>query len=267
MRQSFAPYGALVARDTTTAGASVPLRYGWTGREYDAETGWYYFRARYYAPQQRRFVQEDPIGDAGGPNLYAYVAGRVFDARDPSGLKVCDDWARCGSAGGPMAYHGESLAEIRAGGAIPGGMVGIGDDISDIFGDGPGYIPRQQARDRIAARANQGSDTPPAQANIAGKTPHYYGYTVTHSEELREAKAYSIDQEIVMFDVNGSRYIQRTIIQVAPVEDDGRYRPEWGPVPYEGYAYIGGYTGTKVKLDGKVWPKFEVGYFWGWTWK
>jgi RHS repeat-associated protein len=267
MRQSFAPYGALVARDTTTAGASVPLRYGWTGREYDAETGWYYFRARYYDPQQRRFVQEDPIGDAGGPNLYAYVAGRVFDARDPSGLKVCDDWARCGSAGGPMAYHGESLAEIRAGGAIPGGMVGIGDDISDIFGDGPGYIPRQQARDRIAARANQGSDTPPAQANIAGKTPHYYGYTVTHSEELREAKAYSIDQEIVMFDVNGSRYIQRTIIQVAPVEDDGRYRPEWGPVPYEGYAYIGGYTGTKVKLDGKVWPKFEVGYFWGWTWK
>ncbi|MBK9067356.1 MAG: hypothetical protein IPL76_10845 [Gemmatimonadetes bacterium] len=36
----------------------MTLRYRWTGREWDAETGWYFHRARYYDPGQRRFVQE-----------------------------------------------------------------------------------------------------------------------------------------------------------------------------------------------------------------
>ena len=42
-------------------------------------------RARYYDPGERRFTQEDPIGYAGGVNLYAYVDGQVTEARDPSG--------------------------------------------------------------------------------------------------------------------------------------------------------------------------------------
>ncbi|MBK6423796.1 MAG: RHS repeat-associated core domain-containing protein [Gemmatimonadetes bacterium] len=64
----------------------MTLRYRWTGREWDAETGWYFHRARYYDPGQRRFVQEDPAGVAGGENLYAYVGGRPLVAADPSGL-------------------------------------------------------------------------------------------------------------------------------------------------------------------------------------
>jgi RHS repeat-associated protein len=102
MRQSFAAYGSLLQRDTSMVGAAVPLRYGWTGREYDAETGWYYFRARYYDPAARRFVQADPAGAAGGDNLYAYVDGQVFNATDPSGMYMMkenpgDDWGGGGS--------------------------------------------------------------------------------------------------------------------------------------------------------------------------
>ncbi len=88
MSQRFGPYGNVVARDTNTAVAlGFTLRYGWTGRENDPETGWYYFRARYYAPGQRRFAQEDPLGDAGGGNVYAYAGGGPLEARDPSGTR------------------------------------------------------------------------------------------------------------------------------------------------------------------------------------
>jgi RHS repeat-associated protein len=74
------------------------LRYRWTGREYDVETGFYFHRSRYYSPAARRFVQEDPIGNEGSTNLYAYVDGEVLEATDPSGLfKKCP---RCGGGGG-----------------------------------------------------------------------------------------------------------------------------------------------------------------------
>ncbi len=87
----YGPYGALLA-DTAAAsgGPSGELRYRWTGREYDSETGWYFHRARYYSPAIRRFVQEDPIGYAGGANLYTYVGGRVLGSRDPFGLLMTD---------------------------------------------------------------------------------------------------------------------------------------------------------------------------------
>jgi RHS repeat-associated protein len=77
------PYGALI----DSAGSVLGLRYRWTGREWDAETGFYFHRARYYDPGAKRFVSEDPIGYAGGENLYAYAGGAVLETRDPSGLR------------------------------------------------------------------------------------------------------------------------------------------------------------------------------------
>ncbi|MBK9065288.1 MAG: RHS repeat-associated core domain-containing protein [Gemmatimonadetes bacterium] len=85
------------------AGSGVTLRYRWTGREWDAETGWYFHRARYYDPGQRRFVQEDPAGVAGGENLYAYVGGRPLVARDPTGL--APDWEHFRSIAPPECCH------------------------------------------------------------------------------------------------------------------------------------------------------------------
>jgi len=37
-----------------------------TAREYDSETGLYYYRARYYDPKAGRFITRDPISFAGG---------------------------------------------------------------------------------------------------------------------------------------------------------------------------------------------------------
>lgn len=53
----------------TTATGTNGNRFRYTGREWDQETGLYYYRARYYAPELGRFITEDPMGAGGGINL------------------------------------------------------------------------------------------------------------------------------------------------------------------------------------------------------
>ena len=48
---------------STTEAVPQPLRYG--ARIYDAATGLQNHRARWYDPEMRRFVSQDPIGLAG----------------------------------------------------------------------------------------------------------------------------------------------------------------------------------------------------------
>ena len=52
-------------------------------------SGLYYRRNRSYDPQSGRFTQEDPLGLAGGINLYGYAAGDPVNFSDPFGLAVC----------------------------------------------------------------------------------------------------------------------------------------------------------------------------------
>ncbi|WP_442890275.1 RHS repeat-associated core domain-containing protein [Chitinimonas sp. JJ19] len=62
-----------------------PLRF--QGQYFDAETGLHYNRFRYYDPDVGRFVSNDPIGLAGGVNLYQY-APNPLTWIDPLGLTV-----------------------------------------------------------------------------------------------------------------------------------------------------------------------------------
>ncbi len=68
----------------STGTLSNPFRY--TGREFDSETGAYYYRARYYEPSNGRFMSEDPTNFAGGINFYAYVGNSPLVWTDPQGL-------------------------------------------------------------------------------------------------------------------------------------------------------------------------------------
>ena len=66
----------------------VDQPYTYTGREWDKETGLYYYRARYYDPLTGRFMQKDPIGfSAGDVNLYRYVGNNPVNFLDPFGLE------------------------------------------------------------------------------------------------------------------------------------------------------------------------------------
>ena len=71
----------------TTASGSVSQLFAFTAREYDSETGMYFYRARYYDPKADRFITKDPISFAGGDvNLYNYVWNNPVKWIDPLGL-------------------------------------------------------------------------------------------------------------------------------------------------------------------------------------
>jgi RHS repeat-associated protein len=96
--------GSAVERYTYTAYGKCEIRlsnfsldgdqisnYAWTsrytGREFDTETGLYYYRARYYSADMATFVGRDPTGyDAGDMNLYRYCGSDPLAMIDPNGL-------------------------------------------------------------------------------------------------------------------------------------------------------------------------------------
>lgn len=59
-----------------------------TGREYDAETGYYYFRARTQHPAIGRFMQKDPLMYIDGMNDYNYVKNSSIIFYDKLGQQV-----------------------------------------------------------------------------------------------------------------------------------------------------------------------------------
>jgi RHS repeat-associated protein len=67
------------------ASGPASTRYTYTGRELDADNGLMFYRARWYQPEEGRFASEDPIGFAGGLNLFTYVGNSVPNRIDPRG--------------------------------------------------------------------------------------------------------------------------------------------------------------------------------------
>ncbi|ECV8579094.1 type IV secretion protein Rhs [Salmonella enterica subsp. enterica serovar Typhimurium] len=77
------------AADISNSGAYFhqPLRL--PGQYFDDETGLHYNLFRYYAPECGRFVSQDPIGLAGGLNLYQYAPNPIRWI-DPLGLAILE---------------------------------------------------------------------------------------------------------------------------------------------------------------------------------
>jgi RHS repeat-associated protein len=115
---TYEPFGK-----ATASGASSTNTSKYTARE-DDQTGLYYYRARYYSPRLQRFISEDPIGIAGGINLYAYVGNNPVSYSDPFGLKEKDNpfWDPYGLFSGPTA--------CKWLGRIGSACAGFGDTVS-----------------------------------------------------------------------------------------------------------------------------------------
>ena len=81
-----------VTRETRNRSLTGPI--GWMGTLIDGMrdlSGQMYMRNRYYDPRSGRFTQEDPIGLAGGLNVYGFGNGDPVTYSDPYGLSAEGD--------------------------------------------------------------------------------------------------------------------------------------------------------------------------------
>ncbi len=127
------------ANGNTLAQSAVGNRIGWQGREYSWKTGLYYFRARWYDPITGRWLSPDPIGIAGGLNMYVFAVNNPVNFTDPYGLfwedlnlygsmsdMATSGWNRGGFWGGVQGnfYSGMSALLDTIGGADVGDIAG-----------------------------------------------------------------------------------------------------------------------------------------------
>jgi RHS repeat-associated protein len=100
---------------TDTHGFSNLDRARWKGALWTSSAGGdlYYMRSRWYEPYSGRFLSEDPLGLAGGLNLYAYAGDDPVNGADPTGLQDCEDGPKSSAHPLPcMLVQGYSEEEL-----------------------------------------------------------------------------------------------------------------------------------------------------------
>jgi len=80
-----------------------------TGREFDAATGLYYYRLRTYDPQAGRFLSEDPLPAA---NPYPYVSNNPVSLTDPSGAQDAAEYAESSAQDTALLARGEANVDV-----------------------------------------------------------------------------------------------------------------------------------------------------------
>jgi RHS repeat-associated protein len=99
---AFSGWGRAFEADTNR----ITCNFRFPGQYEDKESGLHYNRHRYYDPDTGKYISPDPIGTAGGLNLYAYGTNPVH-CWDPFGL--------CNEAKGPTRKQREQIEDLRAG--------------------------------------------------------------------------------------------------------------------------------------------------------
>ncbi len=143
----------LLSKQTAEAGNVPPLcPYVFTGQRLDLESKLYYYKARHYNPSLGRFVQRDPIGYAGGMNLYEYCGGMPTAATDPSGAQAwpsgldnggsaafaaqAQRWAQVESSKSAMAQLARAAAPAPRVGTLAGDRAILASEVSWFKGRG-----------------------------------------------------------------------------------------------------------------------------------
>jgi len=102
-----------------------------------------YNRNRYYDPASGRFTQEDPIGLAGGLNLYGFAGGDPVNFSDPFGL--CTPWPACANV-----YWDDAAVAGHQQGGLLGGLRAAGAVLMGSLIEGFGINEADRGMDEIA---------------------------------------------------------------------------------------------------------------------
>jgi RHS repeat-associated protein len=108
-------YGAVVHSYGTVADHP----FGFAGQYTDAESELVYYGSRYYMPKHGRFINRDPIEEAGGNNLFAFVGNGPTNGWDVLGLTtICYDEGVLGTICVTNDGHIPNGATLIGGGTV-----------------------------------------------------------------------------------------------------------------------------------------------------
>jgi RHS repeat-associated protein len=147
-RYLYDPFGNLLAKYGDLADANTRR---FSGKEFHARSGLYYYGFRWYDPNLQRWVNADPIGLAGGRNRHAFVSNNPINWRDDHGLF----WLAPSERGdgrwwrptGPVSYVVSSFQPGTLGNAaeelvalFPNTLVAVGNIAFDTVGSGLRHV-------------------------------------------------------------------------------------------------------------------------------
>jgi RHS repeat-associated protein len=188
---------------TTTGRARTPIRF--QGQQEDAETGLFYNRFRYYDPEAGRYISSDPIGLAGGLQLFAYVPSPLGWI-DPFGLVALDDpghsvYGLYGSGQQDPYYVGTSnnpdrrdKEHDRTGRLVPGASLKVFPGSKDL--------PYATARGQEQARIEQYGTKPP---DGRGTFPGNVNNSFDHKRTDERGQAFEGEYQKAKADQDGAR--------------------------------------------------------------
>jgi RHS repeat-associated protein len=107
----------------TSSSGSLTNSFRYTAREFDNETGLYFYRARYFDPTIGRFLGEDSVHNYLYKSFYSYVFNSPTNATDPTGKRTRVCCRPVGNVVGKLGKYHCSIA-IDGNPGINGGGLG-----------------------------------------------------------------------------------------------------------------------------------------------
>ena len=208
--------------------------YKYTGKEFDAETGLYYYGARYYSPALGRFTSPDPVMikidrllDPQRLNLYAYAANNPVTYRDPDGRDLV-------SGSGDQKQIKSALKEIAS---HPGGREFLQkmDKLTQTIRLSTG----------TGMKRNDGSPTPGRNGPAPGENPAIVR-TTDSSNKIVDVKGPTIE---VTIDPAMSQMMRDTHDPDAPKSNAELLGHELKEVEQKDFQLPHSETGTTLEID------------------
>src|SRR6266545_8123144 len=155
------------------------------------KSGLQFKRNRYYDPQTGRFTQEDPLGLAGGLNLYGFAGGDPVNFSDPFGLCKEGDtdcerfvraWEALGWGAGFLVGGGSGLIEAGASGGVLAPVAVAQTAAATAAGGVGGRVLGEALWSLLSFMSSQGGEG----AESGAKSVEQYEKHTANLERLRE---------------------------------------------------------------------------------